>query len=268
MWNVKTIVFTIERRKLWKHSHTKNKKFVKREQQIQPCNRRGGHPFQHLGSAEFDCETITWHQRSQLIQQMENYPQRQALQSDPQQHRAFNPFSKESKDAIKQLETLNYGRCEVEPKSQCRACLTHWSAGIVYCTCGHFLRDDTTENMKCISSVLDLFSIPNFTYRRAGHTVTGTGRKVVENTKLPETKKNFNDHFGNNQPWPRGVKENVSKHRKSRSNGHPKVCFTTNTPSTPSQPMWTATTNFHLFLQYGLRDLMVSSFPCAFLWIH
>ena len=36
-----------------------------------------------------------------LIQKIENHPQRQALQSDPQQHRAFNPFSKESQDAIK-----------------------------------------------------------------------------------------------------------------------------------------------------------------------
>ena len=38
--------------------------------------------------------------------------------------------------------------------------------GIVYCTCGHFLRDDTTENKKYISSVLDLFSIPNFYIRK------------------------------------------------------------------------------------------------------
>ena len=35
-----------------------------------------------------------------LIQQIENHPQRQALQSDLQQHQAFNPFSEESKDAI------------------------------------------------------------------------------------------------------------------------------------------------------------------------
>ena len=35
-----------------------------------------------------------------LIQQIENHPQREALQSDLQQHRAFNPFSEESKDAI------------------------------------------------------------------------------------------------------------------------------------------------------------------------
>ena len=35
-----------------------------------------------------------------LIQQIENHPQREALQSDLQQHCAFNPFSKESKVAI------------------------------------------------------------------------------------------------------------------------------------------------------------------------
>ena len=80
-----------------------------------------------------------------LIQQIENHPQREALQSDLQQNRAFNPFSKESKDAI--MAAGNTELCEiinVEPKSQCRACLTHWSAGIVYCTCGHLMKDDTT----------------------------------------------------------------------------------------------------------------------------
>ena len=103
-----------------------------------------------------------------LIQQIENHPQRKALQSDLQQHRAFNPFSDESKDAI--MAAGNTELCEivnVEPKSQCRACLTYWSAGIVYCTCGHLMKDDTTENKKYISSVLDLFAIPNF-YMRKG----------------------------------------------------------------------------------------------------
>ena len=36
-----------------------------------------------------------------LIQKIENHPQRQTLQSDLQQHRAFNLFSKESQDMIK-----------------------------------------------------------------------------------------------------------------------------------------------------------------------
>ena len=102
-----------------------------------------------------------------LIQQIENHPQRKALQSDLQQHRAFNPFSKESKDAIRAAG--NAELCEivdVEPKSQCRACLTYWSAGIENCTCGHLMKDDTTESKKYISSVLDLFSIPNFYIRK------------------------------------------------------------------------------------------------------
>ena len=101
-----------------------------------------------------------------LIQQIENHPQREALQSDLQQHRAFNPFSEESKDAIKAAG--NTELCEivdVEPKAQCRACLTYWDVGIVYCTCGHFLRDDTTENKKYISSVLDLFFYPELLHQ-------------------------------------------------------------------------------------------------------
>ena len=102
-----------------------------------------------------------------LIQKIENHPQRQALQSDLQQHRAFNLFSKESQDVIKAAG--NTELCEivdVEPKAQCRACLAYWDVGIVYCTCGHFLRDDTAENKKYIKSVLDLFSIPNFYIRK------------------------------------------------------------------------------------------------------
>ena len=71
-----------------------------------------------------------------LIQKIENHPQRQALQSDLQQHRAFNPFSKESQDVIKAAG--NTELCEildVEPKAQCKACLAFWDAGIVFCTC-------------------------------------------------------------------------------------------------------------------------------------
>ena len=82
-----------------------------------------------------------------LIQKMENHPQRHALQSDLQQHRQFNPFSQESQDVIKAAG--NTELCElldVEPKAQCKVCLSYWDVGIVHCTCGHFLRDDTTEN--------------------------------------------------------------------------------------------------------------------------
>ena len=76
-----------------------------------------------------------------LIQKIENHPQRQAFQSD------FQLF-------------------DVEPKTQCKVCLAYWDVGIVYCTCGYFLRDDTTQNQKCIKIVFDLFSIPNFYIRK------------------------------------------------------------------------------------------------------
>ena len=122
-----------------------------------------------------------------LIQQIENHPQRQALQSDLQQHRAFNLFSKESKIAITAAGNTELREIvDVEPKSQCRACLTYWDVGIVYCTCGHFLRDDTTENKKYSSSVLDLFAIPNFYIRKGrphGHRYGKKGCKEFHTTK-------------------------------------------------------------------------------------
>ena len=98
-----------------------------------------------------------------LIQKIENHPHRHALQSDLQQRRQFNPFSKESQDMIKAAGNIKL--CElldVEPKAQCKVCLSYWNVGIVYCTCGHFLRDGTEENKKFVNYTLDLFSIPNY----------------------------------------------------------------------------------------------------------
>ena len=113
-----------------------------------------------------------------LIQKIENHPQRHALQSDLQQHRQINPFSKKSQDVIEAAG--NTELCEildVEPKAQCKVCLSYWDAGIVYCTCGHFLRDGTKENKKYIKSVLDLFSIRNYYIRKGRHHGHRYGKK-------------------------------------------------------------------------------------------
>ena len=99
-----------------------------------------------------------------LIQKIDNHPQRQALQSDLQQHRQFNPFSKESQDVVKAAG--NTELFNVEPTAQCKICLSYWEDGINYCTCGHFLRKDTTKNKKYIKFIFDLFSIPNFYIRK------------------------------------------------------------------------------------------------------
>ena len=118
-----------------------------------------------------------------LIQKIENHPQRHALQSDLQQHRQFNPFSKESQDVIKAAG--NTELCElldVEPKAQNKACLSYWDVGIVYCTCGHFVRDDTTENKKYIKSVLDLFSIHHCYIRKGRPHGHRYGKKGITST--------------------------------------------------------------------------------------
>ena len=84
-----------------------------------------------------------------LIHKIESHPQKEAIQNDLEQHRPFNPFSDESKVAI--MAAGNTELCEiinVEPKLQCKACLKHCSTGIIYCTCGHLMTDDSAENKK------------------------------------------------------------------------------------------------------------------------
>ena len=76
----------------------------------------------------------------ELIQKIENHPNRHALQRDLQQSQSFNPFSQESKQMIHELGNIEL--CELldmEPKAQCKVCLSYSDVGIVYCTCGHFL---------------------------------------------------------------------------------------------------------------------------------
>ena len=105
----------------------------------------------------------------ELIQKIENHPNRHALQKETY-HEVGN---------IELCELL-----DTEPKAQCKVCLSYWDVGIVYCTCGHFLRDDTTENKKYIKSVLDLFSLPNFYIRKGGLHGHRYGKKVIKNITL------------------------------------------------------------------------------------
>ena len=99
----------------------------------------------------------------ELIQKIENHPNRHALQRNLQQSQSFNPFSQESKQMIHEVENIEL--CELldmEPKTQCKVCLSYWDIGIVYCTCGHFLRIGTEENKKFVQHTMDLLSIPNY----------------------------------------------------------------------------------------------------------
>ena len=84
-------------------------------------------------------------------------PNRHALERDLRQNQSINPFSTESKQMIHEVGNIEL--CELldmEPKAQCKVCLSYWDVGIVYCTCGHFLRKRREENQKFIEYTMDL----------------------------------------------------------------------------------------------------------------
>ena len=98
----------------------------------------------------------------ELIQKIENHPDRHALQQDLRQNQSFNPFSPESKQMIHEVGNIELCELlETEPKTQCTVCLSYWNIGILDCTCGHFLRKGTEENKKFVQYSMDLLSIPN-----------------------------------------------------------------------------------------------------------
>ena len=75
---------------------------------------------------------------------------------------------------------------ETDPKTQCKACPSYWSEGIVYCTCGHLLKE-TVANRSFKENTLDLLSNPEHVIKKGrphGH------RKG----KLPENKEHHLAH--------------------------------------------------------------------------
>ena len=83
----------------------------------------------------------------ELIQKIENHPDRHVFQQDLRQNQAYNPFSPESKKMIQEVGNIElFELLETEPKTQCTACLSYWNVGNVYCTCGHFLQKETEAN--------------------------------------------------------------------------------------------------------------------------
>ena len=101
----------------------------------------------------------------ELIQKFENHPDRHALQQDLRQSQAYNPFSPEAKRKIQDVGNVElFELLETDPKTQCKACLSYWSDGIVYCTCGHVL-NETVANRGFIEYTLDLLSIPEYVHQ-------------------------------------------------------------------------------------------------------
>ena len=69
----------------------------------------------------------------ELVKKIENHPDRHALQLDLQQNKAYNPFSAKSKHMIQDVGNVElFELFETDPETQCKACLSYWSEGIVY----------------------------------------------------------------------------------------------------------------------------------------
>ena len=89
----------------------------------------------------------------ELVQKIENHPNRHTLQQDLRQNQSVDPFSPESRQLIHEVGNIELCELlETEPKAQCKVCLSYWDIGIVFCTCDHFLRKRREENQKFIST--------------------------------------------------------------------------------------------------------------------
>ena len=102
----------------------------------------------------------------ELVKKIENHPRRQSLQLDLQQNKAYNPFSTTSKKMIQDMGNVElFELFETDPQTQCKECLLHWSQGIVYCTCGHLLKE-IAANRGVIEYTWDLLSIPEYIIKK------------------------------------------------------------------------------------------------------
>ena len=121
-----------------------------------------------------------------LVKTIENHPHRQDLQANLQQNNAYNPYSEKSKKMIREMGNVElFELCETIPEVQCSECLLCWNQGIVYCTCGHLVRENQS-NRSILQRTLDLLSIPNYVIKKGrphGNRHGKTGNK--ENIFLP-----------------------------------------------------------------------------------
>ena len=98
----------------------------------------------------------------ELVKKIESHPHREALHADLQHINVYNPFSKNSKEMIRELGNVElFELCETIPKVQCCHCLLYWNQGIVYCTGGQCLIDSEFRR-KFNKPRLDAVSIPNY----------------------------------------------------------------------------------------------------------
>ena len=102
----------------------------------------------------------------ELVKKIESHPHREALQADLQHNNVHNPFSKNSKEMIREMGNVElFELCETIPKVQCSHCLLHWNQGIAHCTCGQCLIDSESRR-NFYKLRLDVLSIPNYVIKK------------------------------------------------------------------------------------------------------
>ena len=134
----------------------------------------------------------------ELVKKIESHPHRQDLQADLQQNNAYNSFSEKSKKMIQDMGNVElFELCETIPKVQCSECLHYWNQGIVYCICGHLLRESEASR-HLHQWRLDALSIPNYVIKKerphgAGHGKTEAQKEhfIAHNARRRCIKKNF-----------------------------------------------------------------------------
>ena len=109
-----------------------------------------------------------------LIQKIENHPHRHALQSDLQQHRQFNPFSRESQDMIKAAGNIEWNP-EHSAKYVCRTGTSASSTARAGTSCEMERRRTRSASSQFLTSSLFRTS----TSRKGDPTGTATGRSRV-----------------------------------------------------------------------------------------
>ena len=102
----------------------------------------------------------------ELVKKIESHPHRDAFQADLQQNNVYNPFSDDSKTMIREMGYVElFELRETIPKVQCSECLLFWTQGIVYCTCGHLLKE-SESSQKFHQWQLHALSFPHYVIKK------------------------------------------------------------------------------------------------------
>ena len=122
----------------------------------------------------------------ELVKKIENHPHRHSLQRDLQQNNAYSPFSEKSMKMIKDMGNVElFELFETDTRTPCKRCFLYWNPGIIYCSCGHLLKE-SEANRSAIQCTLDFLSIPITSLRRDDKLATDMGKlQNKESIMLP-----------------------------------------------------------------------------------